>query len=93
MKLPFFTTLIIAATTACSGEAARTEAEAREASDAFITQEYSMGNISSFTITGRETENTWTFTYDIPDEKWTGGPLFVTVDKKTGKVVDHRGSQ
>lgn len=93
MKVQLFMMIFVAATVACSGANIRSERNARSISDAFIADQYSMRDLSILKVSTRETDNSWTFVYEAPNENWTGGPLFVTVDKKSGKIVDHRGYQ
>lgn len=96
MKLriaPILSIATVSMAPACTGDHVKSQLDARDTSDSFISQRYNMGDLSDFNISVNETSNAWTFTYDIIDENWTGGPLFVTVDKQSGKVVNHGGAQ
>ncbi|HEX8307388.1 MAG TPA: hypothetical protein VF645_03100 [Allosphingosinicella sp.] len=87
------TAMIIIATTSCSQGNMTSERGARRTSDQFISEKYSINDISILKVTKIETPNNWTFIYEAPSENWAGGPLLVTVDKKMGNIVDHRGYQ
>ena len=92
MKLSLYTILTMSAAVACTDGTWKSESEAKNISNTFIVQEYSIKDLSVWKLTVRETDSNWNFTYEV-DENSIGGPLFVTVDKRSGKVIDHRGYQ
>jgi hypothetical protein len=85
--------VLLIAATACSENDKTSANSARHNADQFISEQYSITNISMLKVTENETPTSWEFIYEAPNENWTGGPLLVTVDRKTGKIINHRGYQ
>lgn len=93
MKIHILVMATTSLTLACSNDDNISKEGARHTADAFIADQYSINNTSVLKISEKEDVNHWTFVYDAPNENWIGGPLEVTVDKKEGKVIGHRGNQ
>jgi hypothetical protein len=85
--------LACGATIACSQAPHLSDVEARRLSDAVISREYNIKDLTTLKVTVRGNADSWTFIYDPIDENSLGGPFMVKVDKVSGKVIDHGGYQ
>ena len=79
--------LAVGAIAACSGEPTLSSDEAKETSNAVISREYNINNLSDLKVTTRENDDSWTVVYDPVDDNSLGGPFTVNVDKVSGKVI------
>jgi hypothetical protein len=91
-QVTVFAFLLLAA--ACNTtESGISKEKARSESDMLVASEYSLDDLRDIKVTVEDAPLHWTFTYQSVAQNTAGGPLFVSVDKRSGEVIKHGGSQ